>query len=217
MRSLQRCGKYDVSTREKIVNASIHEAISSTQWRCFFGGTVSTRWPSNKSCGSDSERSKLAAKSSDKSTYLPATIWFTNFGGTGEKPGPTTNSLSASTWTALPALWVTLREAPADKLLAEQADDEAVVNRGEANVETNDGTTKGRGLPCVDTVPDWKPAPEFTNAEVWPPSDLGMPPKAACDAADETAAASTLVSTAWAGRAANRAWMAAWTVCATKN
>ena len=70
--------------------------------------------------------------------YLPATIWFTSFAGTGEKPGPTINGWSARKIAAL-----CYRQH-----LGKRADDEAIDIKGEANVETKDGTTKGSGLPC---------------------------------------------------------------------
>ena len=47
---------------------------------------------SNKSCGCGSFASKFVEIKSTKSMYLPATICVTILEGTGEKPGPTTNS-----------------------------------------------------------------------------------------------------------------------------
>ena len=64
-------GKKEVSTKEKMVKASNHAAMSSILRRWRLADTVNRRWPFNKSWGSCSDQSRLAASNSERATYLP--------------------------------------------------------------------------------------------------------------------------------------------------
>ena len=80
-------------------------------------------------------------------------------------------------------------DVPAARLLDARAEDEAVDIKGEVNVETKEGTTKGSGLPCVAAGLDWNPAPESKNEEVKVLRGAGTPPK--LEAASEAGGAKT--------------------------
>jgi len=85
--------------------------------------------------------------SSLSSTNLPDIIWLTSLGGTGEKPGATTNDCCRTG--TFGADESAMGRSPAATLESEGAAEGA----GGEKVETNDGTTKF-GLPCV-----WRAAP----------------------------------------------------------
>ena len=79
-----------------------------------------------------------------RSTFLPATICETNFARTGETPGPSTNSWSATAraegWSTLAtATWPEFREAPPRKRAEQDASERADIAAA-AKVETNHGT-----------------------------------------------------------------------------
>ena len=118
--------------------------------------------------------------------FLPATIWLTVFAGTGEKPGPTTNSC----WSSGPdgrfaakvlSLSGTGTEAPA------VIDVLKIGERGVAKVATKDGTEK-LGLPCVAEGEDiaccsGKAPPEAKKVAICRDKlgdGAGTPPEAAC-------------------------------------
>lgn len=122
------------------MNASLHVAISSMRRRGFFGGVVSTSRPSSNNCGSGSEFTKLVANNSAKSTNLPLRICVTTLVGTGEKPGPTTNGLSAKALTFVEGRLVAMP-------LKACADDDASAGTGALNVDTKVGTTTEAFLP----------------------------------------------------------------------
>ena len=100
------------------------------------------------------------------STNLPDTIWLTNFGGTGEKPGATTNDC-CKTGTFGEEENV-VGSSPAATLVDEGSTEGA----GGEKVDTKDGTTKF-SLPCIwlaapamEADNGGKPTPEAARAEV---------------------------------------------------
>ena len=76
------------------------------------------------------------------STNLPDIIWLTSLGGTGEKPGTTTNDCCK------PGTFGAEESAVGRSLAATLESAEATEGTGGEKVETNDGTTKF-GLPCI--------------------------------------------------------------------
>ena len=109
----------------------------------------------------------------------------------------------------MPVLHATPWDVPSARLLDARADDEAVDIKGEAKVETKEGTTKGNGLPCVAAIFDWNPAPESKNEEAKLLRGAGTPPEAAGEAGGAETAA--LDGTGSADEAAKWDWTAAWT------
>ena len=114
------------------------------------------------------------------STNLPDIIWLTTLGGTGEKPGETTND-GCKTGT-FGAEENAVGRSPAVTLESEGATEGA----GGEKVEANDGTTKF-GLPCIwlaapaiEAETGGKPTPETAKADAWDckldENDTGMPP-----------------------------------------
>lgn len=70
-------------------------------------------------------------------------------------------------------------DVPMARLLDARAGDEATDIKGEENVKTKEGTTKGSGLPCVAAILDWNPVPESKNKEVKLLKGVGMLPEVA--------------------------------------
>ena len=118
---------------------------------------VNIKRPSSSNCGSGSFCCKLAAINSLKSTYFPATIWWTNFAGIGENPGPTTNGCSRIGDTA--ALDATTDVA---RRGAEQIDCDS--ETGSEKVLINEGTI---GLPAVPVTSEVENPPEARKSFAW--------------------------------------------------
>jgi len=108
-------------------------------------------------------------------TNLPDTIWFTSFGGTGEKPGATTNDCCKLVHFAK-------RKARGPTRLEGEG---ATEGAGGNKVETKDGTNFG--LPCIwlaapaiKAAIGGKPMPETARADAWDcrlyENVTGMPP-----------------------------------------
>ena len=101
------------------------------------------------------------------STNLPHTIWLTNFGGTGEKPGATTNDCCKTGTFGKEENAV--GSSPAATLEGEGVTE----GTGGEKVDTKDGTTKF-GLPCnwlaapaIEADNGGKPTPEAARAKAW--------------------------------------------------
>ena len=101
------------------------------------------------------------------STNLPDTIWLTNFGVTGEKPGATTKDCCKTGTFGKEEN--TVGSSPAVTLEGEGATEGA----GGEKVDTKDGTTKfglpyiWLAAPAIEADDGGKPTPEAARAEAW--------------------------------------------------
>ena len=102
-------------------------------------------------------------------TNLPDIIWLTSLGGTGEKPGATTNDCCKPGKLTFGAEESAVGRSSAATLESEETKEGA----GSEKVETNDGTTKF-GLPCIwfaaptiEAETGGKPTPETAKADAW--------------------------------------------------
>ena len=94
-------------------------------------------------------------------------IWLTSLGGTGEKPGATTNDCCKT------GTFGAEESAVGRSQAAALEREEATEGAGGERVETNDGTTKF-GLPCIwltaptiEAETGGKPTPETAKADAW--------------------------------------------------
>ena len=101
------------------------------------------------------------------STNFPDIIWLTSLGGTGEKPGATTNDCCKT------GTFGAEESAVGRSQAAALEREEATEGAGGERVETNDGTTKF-GLPCIwlaapaiEAETGGKPTPETAKADAW--------------------------------------------------
>ena len=114
------------------------------------------------------------------STNLPDTIWLTSFGGTGEKPGVTTNNCCKT------GTFCEIGNAVGSSLAATLKAEGVTEGTSGKKVDTKESTTKF-GVPCIwlaapaiEADIGGKPTPEAPTAEAWDckldESVVGTPP-----------------------------------------